>query len=135
MPEAPGGKTTAVPVKAGDARPFRVLKIGLDLPRELLYERINTRVDQMMEAGLLEEVKSLLPYRQEKALDTVGYKELFSCLEGETSLDQAVTLIKQHTRNYAKRQLTWFRKDPDMHWFDARDTGGIQTFVMNSLGM
>jgi tRNA dimethylallyltransferase len=132
--EATGRSIMEFRGKTGAARPFNVLKIGLDLPRELLYERINARVDRMMEAGLLEEVKRLLPYRQEKALDTVGYKELFAYLEGETSLDQAVALIKQHTRNYAKRQLTWFRKDPDIHWFDARDAEGIQTFVVNSLG-
>lgn len=112
-----------------------MLKIGLELPRELLYERINARVDQMMEAGLLDEVRSLLPYRKEKALDTVGYKELFAYLEDEMPLERAVELIKQHTRNYAKRQLTWFKKDPEVHWFDARDEDAIRSFVISSLGV
>ncbi len=118
----------------GVGRSFNVLKIGLELPRELLYERINVRVDQMMEAGLLDEVRSLLPYRKEKALDTVGYKELFAYLEDEMPLERAVELVKQHTRNYAKRQLTWFKKDPDMHWFDARNQDSIRSFLMSSLG-
>jgi tRNA dimethylallyltransferase len=128
------GKTNAnTPRSPG--RPFNVLRIGLDLPRDLLYERINQRVDKMMEEGLLDEVRSLLPYRKERALDTVGYKELFSCLDGDIDLGRAIELIKQHTRNYAKRQLTWFRKDPDMHWFDARDEESVRTFLFNSLGV
>lgn len=102
-------------------RPFEVVKIALDLPRELLYERINKRVDMMMEDGLVEEVKNLLPLKNQKNLQTVGYTELFDFFEGKYSLDEAVNKIKQHTRNYAKRQLTWFRKDKDYHWLDAND--------------
>lgn len=98
-------------------RPFEIIPIALDLPREILYERINRRVDNMMRKGLLEEVKSLLPYRKLKSLNTVGYSELFDHLEGKISLEEAVTGIKQHTRNYAKRQLTWLRKDRSWHWF------------------
>ncbi len=90
-------------------RPFRVVKMALDLPRPALYDRINRRVDAMMEAGLLEEVKSLLPFRNLRPLQTVGYSELFRHLDGEWTLEEAVEKIKQHTRNYAKRQLTWFR--------------------------
>jgi tRNA dimethylallyltransferase len=91
-------------------RPFKIKKIFIDWPRELLYERINQRVDAMMANGLLEEVRDLVPYRNLKALQTVGYQELFDHLEGLYSLDEAIERIKQHTRNYAKRQLTWFRK-------------------------
>lgn len=100
-------------------RPFRIVKIALDMPREKLYERINKRVDQMMASGLLEEVQSLLPQRSLKNLNTVGYAELFQYLEGILSLDDAVEKIKQHSRNYAKRQLTWFKKQPDFHWLSA----------------
>jgi tRNA dimethylallyltransferase len=106
-------------------RDFRIIKVGLELPRELLYSRIDTRVGLMMEQGLLEEVKGLTPYYQagtyrNKALATVGYAELFSYLDGNTSLNYAVDKIKQHSRNYAKRQLTWFKKDPEIQWHDAR---------------
>ena len=98
------------------ARNFSVLKVVLDLPREILYRNINYRVDKMMEAGLLEEVTSLVPYQHLNALQTVGYKELFQYLDGELSLPQAIEAIKQNTRQYAKRQLTWFRKDKEFHW-------------------
>jgi tRNA dimethylallyltransferase len=98
-------------------RPFRIIKTCLDLPREMLYERINTRVDLMMKAGLLEEVKSLYPLRHLKNLQTVGYTELFDYIDGKYNLEAAVEKIKQNSRNYAKRQLTWFRKDKDVHWF------------------
>lgn len=91
-------------------RSFQIKKIFIDWPRELLYERINQRVDQMIEQGLLDEVKHVFPYRSLKALQTVGYQELFDHLEGKCSLEFAVDKIKQHTRNYAKRQITWFKK-------------------------
>lgn len=104
-------------------RSFTVTKIGLELPRELLYERINTRVDRMMEAGLLEEVQSVAAYQHLNALQTVGYKELFRYLNGQSSLDEAVHLIKQNTRHYAKRQMTWFKKDSSIQWIDARNAG------------
>jgi tRNA dimethylallyltransferase len=97
-------------------RDFTIKKIGIEWPREILYQRINARVDNMMEAGLLEEVRSLYPHRDLKALQTVGYQELFDHLDGKYSLDEAVDKIKQHTRNYAKRQLTWFRKDSNVEW-------------------
>lgn len=98
------------------SRPFRVIKIGLELPKEILRKRIDDRVDQMIESGLLEEVKSLVPYKNLNALQTVGYKELFAFLEGETSLEQAIVQIKTNTRQYAKRQMTWFTKDPEIRW-------------------
>lgn len=92
-------------------RPFQIKKIYIDWPRELLYQRINHRVDLMMEQGLLDEVKAVFKDRDLKALQTVGYQELFDHLQGKISLEKAVELIKQHTRNYAKRQITWFKKE------------------------
>ncbi|WP_426585185.1 tRNA (adenosine(37)-N6)-dimethylallyltransferase MiaA [Mucilaginibacter sp. R-33] len=100
-------------------RPFNIIKLALDMPREKLYERINLRVDLMAKQGLIQEVKNLLPYRQLNALNTVGYSELFDYFDGKTGLDEALLLIKQNTRRFAKRQLTWFRKDKDFVWFDA----------------
>ena len=97
-------------------RDFSIKKIGLELPREVLYERINARVDKMMDAGLLEEGKSLYPFKHLNALQTVGYQELFDFLDGVHSLDKAVELIKRNNRHYAKRQLTWFKKDPEFEW-------------------
>lgn len=97
-------------------RPFGVIEIGLDLPREVLYNRINQRVDIMISEGLVEEVRSLLPYRHLNALNTVGYSELFGYFDGKTDLDTAIALIKQNTRRFAKRQLTWFRKNKEIKW-------------------
>jgi tRNA dimethylallyltransferase len=102
-------------------RPFECIKIGLNLPREFLYQRINNRVDEMLKQGLVDEVHSLLPYRHLNALNTVGYSELFDYFDGKTDLQTAVDLIKQNTRRFAKRQLTWFRKDADVKWFMADD--------------
>jgi tRNA dimethylallyltransferase len=98
-------------------RNFNIMKIGLELPKEELHRRIHTRIDQMMQAGQLEEVKGLVPYKQLNALQTVGYKELFEYLEGAISLEKAVDQIKTNTRQYAKRQMTWFKKDEEMKWF------------------
>jgi tRNA dimethylallyltransferase len=102
-------------------RPFQVIKIGLELPREELVQRINTRVDQMMETGLLKEVKSLLSFRSLNALNTVGYDELFKHIDGNSSLKEAIQQIKINTRHYAKRQMTWFKKDASIHWYSAKD--------------
>jgi tRNA dimethylallyltransferase len=102
-------------------RSFRVVKIGLDLPREVLYDRINRRVDEMVKQGLVEEVRSLIPYRHLNALNTVGYSELFDHFDGKSNLETAIGLIKQHTRNFAKRQLTWFRKDAGVHWLKLHE--------------
>ncbi|HEY4336445.1 MAG TPA: tRNA (adenosine(37)-N6)-dimethylallyltransferase MiaA [Puia sp.] len=99
-------------------RPFAIKIIGLQLPKEELHRRIHDRVDGMMAAGLLEEVKGLLPWRHHNALQTVGYKELFDHLDGKTTLAEAVTAIKTNTRQYAKRQLTWFRRDLSVRWAD-----------------
>ena len=96
---------------------FRIIKIGLTLPREELYERINRRVDLMMEQGLLGEARRLLPFRQLNALNTVGYKEMFAYLDGTWTLPEAVERLKGNTRRYARKQLTWFKRDPLVRWF------------------
>ncbi|MFM2138269.1 MAG: tRNA ((37)-N6)-dimethylallyltransferase MiaA [Bacteroidota bacterium] len=98
-------------------RPFRILKLGLDLPRNELRERIDRRVGNMMEAGWLDEVRELLPFQQMNALRTVGYRELFDHLSGHSTLEQALERIRIRTRQYAKRQLTWFRADPGIEWY------------------
>jgi len=100
------------------ARPFNILKIGLSMPREILNNRIGDRVDAMIQEGLLEEVQGLLPMAHLNALQTVGYQEIFAHLRGEISLQDAVTGIKQHTRQYAKRQMTWFTKDASVNWLE-----------------
>jgi tRNA dimethylallyltransferase len=97
-------------------RDFEIRKIGIEWPRDILYTRINKRVDDMMEAGLLDEAQALYPYRHLKALQTVGYQELFEHFDGYYSLAEAIEKIRQHTRNYAKRQMTWFRKDKEIEW-------------------
>lgn len=114
-------------------RPFRVIKIALDLPREVLYDRINRRVDLMVAEGLLEEVRALYPQRQLKNLQTVGYSELFDWLDGRITLEKGIELAKQHSRNYAKRQLTWFRKDGDNQWFSPSDPEGIISYVKQQM--
>lgn len=127
--EATGQSITTFRSAGRTKRDFNIVKVGITLPKELLHHHINRRVDQMMAAGLVEEVKSVLPYREHNALRTVGYQEIFDYLDGKLSLDAAVEAIKVHTRQYAKRQLTWFRKDPDIVWFDARDAAGIMAHL------
>ena len=102
-------------------RNFNVLKIGLNTSRKILYNRVNLRVDEMMQNGLLEEVVSVKAYQHSNALKTVGYTELFDYLDGNIDLLSAIELIKQNTRRFAKRQLTWFRRDEEIHWFDSSD--------------
>lgn len=115
-------------------RNFEIIKIGLIAERPIIYNRINERVDQMMNSGLLNEAKLLLPYKHLNALNTVGYKELFAYLEGETDLEFAISEIKKNTRRFAKRQLTWFRKDDDIKWFDYEtDTNIIFEFIKNKI--
>jgi tRNA dimethylallyltransferase len=99
-------------------REFNSIKIGLTAPREIVYDRINQRVDQMIENGLVDEARKLFPYKNLNALQTVGYKELFSYFEGETNLEFAIEEIKKNTRRFAKRQFTWFKKDQEILWFD-----------------
>ncbi len=111
-------------------RNFDIIKIGLQLPRQQLYDRINRRVDLMMEAGLLDEVRALYPLKTLKNLQTVGYTELFDYLDGKCSLADAVDKIKQHTRNYAKRQMTWFTKDKEVRWIDANEQNIAQQILL-----
>ena len=114
------GKTyTSFRTNTQKERPFRVLKFGLRREREQLFARINARVDQMMRDGLLEEVKRVYPQRHLNSLNTVGYKELFKVLDGEWELPMAVERIKKNTRVYAKKQMTWYKHDADIHWLDA----------------
>ena len=114
-------------------RPFKIIKIGLNLPREQLYAQINTRVDIMMQAGLLEEAKAMHPYKHLNALQTVGYAELFDYFEGIHTLEKAVELIKQHTRNFAKRQLTWFNRDTEMLWFSPFEQEAILQHIQTQI--
>ena len=110
-------------------RPFKVIKIGLTRPREELYARINRRVEMMMESGLLDEVRHVLPYRNENALNTVGYKELFDYFDGLCTLENAVERIQNNTRKYCRKQLTWFKKDPSTRWFHPDDVEGILGWI------
>ena len=110
-------------------RPFSIIKIGLNRPREELYDRINRRVDQMMADGLLEEAKALYPKRHLNALNTVGYKELFDYIDGRWPLEEAVERIKGNTRRYARKQLTWFKKDESIRWFHPDETETIIKYI------
>ena len=110
-------------------RPFRIIKIGLTLPREELYNRINARVDKMMAEGLLEEVRQMYPQRDLNALNTVGYKELFDYFDGRWPLEEAVERIKGNTRRYARKQLTWYKKDDRFRWFHPQDKEEIINYI------
>jgi tRNA dimethylallyltransferase len=110
-------------------RPFEIIKIGLNTERQVLYKRINARCEIMFEEGWEEEVRSLIPFRNLNALNTVGYKELFDYFDGKMSRDECIALIKQHTRNFAKRQLTWFNKDKATHWIDPIATDAFMEAV------
>ncbi|HEY0030782.1 MAG TPA: tRNA (adenosine(37)-N6)-dimethylallyltransferase MiaA [Bacteroidia bacterium] len=115
-------------------RNFNIIKIGLNTSRDMLYNRINARVDEMMKRGLLEEVKELQANKQLNALQTVGYKELFDYLENKMDLNTAIELIKQNTRKFAKRQLTWFRRDEEIKWFEPAETENIINYINQALG-
>lgn len=128
-----GQKLSSFLTNSKKTRPFNMVKIGLNTDRDVLYKRINTRVDEMMEAGLLDEVKSLQPYRTYNALNTVGYSELFSYLDGDITLEEAVDKIKQNTRRFAKRQLTWFRKDDSIAWFEPNQTEAVISYISNTI--
>ncbi len=115
------------------SRSFSIIQLGIDMDRALLYDRINLRVDLMVKQGLLEEVKGLYPYRHLNALNTVGYKELFQHYDGKISLEQAIENIKTSSRRYAKRQLTWFRKDENIEWFEAGETTEIIKYIESKI--
>lgn len=112
-------------------RPFSIVKVGTDMPRDVLYDRINRRVDMMVEQGLVAEVERLLPLRDCNALQTVGYRELFDYFDRKITLDEAIGLIKRNSRRYAKRQLTWFRRDESIGWFSPDELDKIIQYIDN----
>ena len=116
-----------------ETRDFNLVKLALELPKEMLHQNISERVDKMMESGFLDEVRSLMPYQHLNALQTVGYKELFDHLNGTMELTGAVTEIKKNTRQYAKRQLTWFKKDKDYTWFQPTQLNKIKEHLKDAL--
>ncbi|MEO5943292.1 MAG: tRNA (adenosine(37)-N6)-dimethylallyltransferase MiaA [Ferruginibacter sp.] len=126
-----GKSITKYQSKQKKERPFNIILIGLQMPRTEIYERINNRVDAMVANGVIEEAKELLPYKNLNALQTVGYRELFDYFEDKIPLDEAISLIKQNTRHYAKRQETWFKKEEGMH-FCTPSLNGILSIVKNS---
>ena len=124
------GKTyTSFRTNERKVRPFQIIKIGLNREREIIYDRINRRVDNMMEQGFLDEARSVYPLRHLNALNTVGYKELFAYLDGKWSVDEALERIKGNTRRYARKQLTWYKKDPYITWFSPNDKSLILNHI------
>lgn len=113
--------------------PFDIVKIGLELDREELYDRIDTRMDNMIASGLFSEAQELYPFRNHNALQTVGYKEIFDFIDGAYDYNETVRLLKRNSRRYAKRQLTWFRRDPEVHWFSPNSIGSILKFLDHKL--
>ncbi|PUZ22833.1 tRNA (adenosine(37)-N6)-dimethylallyltransferase MiaA [Chitinophaga parva] len=131
--EATGQSITTFRTATRRERPFRIIKIGVTIPKPELHANIHLRVDQMMAEGLVEEVRAVLPYRTHNALQTVGYQEIFAYLDGHLTLPEAVTQIKDHTRQYAKRQLTWFTRDKAFQWFDPRGDDKILSYLQSQL--
>ncbi len=124
------GKTyTSFRTQQAKERPFRIIKIGLTRDREELYNRINLRVDQMIEDGLLEEARQVYPYKDLNSLNTVGYKEIFKYLDGEWDLSFAIDKIKQNSRIYSRKQMTWFKRDKEIHWFHPEEETEILTYL------
>jgi len=115
-------------------RDFKIIKIGLYLERDILYERINRRVDTMIEDGLIDEARPFLELKKINTLNTVGYKELFDFFEGKTDMEAAVNLIKRNTRRFAKRQMTWFNRDKDIKWFNPEDSEDIIEYIRAKCG-
>lgn len=124
-----GGTFSSLRTNSVKRRPFRIVKIGLTLEREALYDRINARVLKMMEQGLEDEARRYYAYRHLNALNTVGYKELFDYFDGSCTLDFAVGKIQQNTRKYAKKQITWFKKDDSVRWFAPDMTDAVIDYV------
>lgn len=127
--EATGNPMSFYQKKEQASRPFQVVTVGLNMDRPKLYERINLRVDNMLAAGLIDEVKSLEQYRHKPALLTVGYSEIFDYFDGDLSLEEAIDKIKQNSRRYAKRQITWFKKYGNTTWFEPHDLTGILHYI------
>lgn len=128
-----GQKLSSLLTSNKKERPFNIIKIGLNTDREILYNRINHRVDIMVENGLVEEVKSLAAYKELNALKTVGYAEIFDYFDGKIDLPTAIDKIKQNTRRFAKRQLTWFRKDTETSWFEPNENNNIIAYLKDKL--
>ncbi|TCD11277.1 tRNA (adenosine(37)-N6)-dimethylallyltransferase MiaA [Pedobacter frigidisoli] len=128
-----GKKLSSMLSATKKVRPFNIIKVGLNTDRKILYDRINKRVDQMIADGLLEEVKLLQEFRKYNALNTVGYSEIFDYLEDKISLEDAINSIKQNTRRFAKRQLTWFRRDEEINWFEPNEKTSIIKFIEEQL--
>lgn len=128
-----GKSYTSFRTQSTKKRPFRIIKIGLTREREELYERINRRVDEMLDAGLLEEVKTVYPYKELNSLNTVGYKELFKYLDGEWTLEFAIEKIKQNSRIYSRKQMTWFKRDNEIHWFHPDQKEEIMNYINEQL--
>ncbi|MDO9256823.1 MAG: tRNA (adenosine(37)-N6)-dimethylallyltransferase MiaA [Bacteroidales bacterium] len=124
-----GKKFSELRLNNSKLRNFQIIKLGLNIPRPELYGRIELRVDQMIDTGLVEEVRSLLPFRHLNALNTVGYKEIFDYLDSEITIEQATTNIKTSTRRYAKRQLTWFNRTDEYKWFDPTQLNEITNYL------
>ena len=112
-------------------RPFHIIKIATDMPRDILYDRINRRVDMMVEDGLIAEAEAMYPKRHLNALQTVGYREVFDYFDGKCSLDEAIELVKRNSRRYAKRQMTWFRRDSEFRWFAPAELSEIIAYIEN----
>ena len=110
-------------------RPFHIIKIATDMPRDILYDRINRRVDMMVEEGLIDEARAMYPKRHLNALQTVGYREVFDYFDGKCSLEEAIELVKRNSRRYAKRQMTWFRRDSEFRWFAPSDLSEIIAYI------
>lgn len=121
--------------KEKNKRPFKVIKIGLIRPREELYERINDRVLAMIEEGMVAEAQKVYPMRHYNSLNTVGYKELFEYIDGNLSLDEAITKIQSNTRKYMRKQVTWFKRDQDIKWFNPSETKEIIKYIDCSLAL
>jgi len=128
-----GRKYSSFRINTKKERNFNILKIGLNTAREKVHERINKRVDQMIEQGLVEEARSVYPFKNLNSLNTVGYKEIFDYFDNKISKEEAIELIKRNTRRYARRQLTWFHKDPDIVWFEPNENERVIDFLDNKL--
>lgn len=127
------GKTyTSFRTNTRKERPFRIVRIGLKREREILYDRINRRVTQMLEMGLEQEVRSLMPYRNTNALNTVGYKEMFAYFDGAMTLEQAADKIRQNSRIYSRKQMTWFKRDEEIKWFEPGQMSEIMNYIEKS---
>lgn len=131
---ATGKPYSSLRTKNKKTRVFNIITIGLNIEREKLYERIDQRVDIMLDMGLEQEVKSLLPFKHLNALNTVGYKELFDFFEQKHSFEEAIRLIKRNSRHYAKRQLSWFGRSQDIFWFSTSDIEKITKFIESKIG-